>query len=85
MRICAIDTSCDETSCAVVKGRTVLSSVVYSQIELHQKWGGVMPSLAKRAHLERIDTVVSEAMKKSKLKDDEIGYICLKIREYYSI
>ncbi len=65
MKILAIDTSCDETASAVVEGRRVLSSVIYSQVLIHKKWGGVVPSLAKRAHEERIDFVVGEALKKS--------------------
>ncbi|MFA6017277.1 MAG: tRNA (adenosine(37)-N6)-threonylcarbamoyltransferase complex transferase subunit TsaD [Patescibacteria group bacterium] len=64
MNILAIDTSCDETSVAVTDGRRVLSNVIYSQVLLHKKWGGVVPSIAKRAHEERIDFVVEEALKK---------------------
>lgn len=63
MNILAIDTSCDETAAAVVYGRRVLSNVIYSQVLIHKKWGGVVPSLAKRAHEERIDFVVNKAMK----------------------
>ena len=62
MKILAIDTSCDETSVAVTSGRKVLSNVIYSQILLHKKWGGVVPSIAKRAHEERIDFVVENAL-----------------------
>jgi len=62
MKILAIDTSCDETSVAVTSGRKVLSNVIYSQILLHKKWGGVVPSIAKRAHEERIDFVVEKAL-----------------------
>ncbi|MEK7070334.1 MAG: tRNA (adenosine(37)-N6)-threonylcarbamoyltransferase complex transferase subunit TsaD, partial [Patescibacteria group bacterium] len=64
MNILAIDTSCDETSVAVTNGRRVLSNVVYSQVLLHKKWGGVVPSIAKRAHEERIDFVIQKACKK---------------------
>jgi N6-L-threonylcarbamoyladenine synthase len=66
MKILAIDTSCDETSAAVTDGRRVLSNVIYSQILLHKKWGGVVPSIAKRAHEERIDFVVESALTKLK-------------------
>lgn len=69
MKILAIDTSCDETAAAVVDGRRVLSNVIYSQILIHRKWGGVVPSLAKRAHEERIDFVIEEALKKSKIQN----------------
>ncbi len=67
MKILAIDTSCDETAAAVTEERKVLSNVIYSQIFLHQKWGGVVPSIAKRAHEERIDFVINKAMKKFKI------------------
>ena len=62
--ILSIDTSCDETAAAVVLGRRVLSNVIYSQVLLHQKWGGVVPSIAKRAHEERIDFVIESTIKK---------------------
>jgi len=64
MRILAIDTSCDETSVAITSGRKVLSNVIYSQVLLHKKWGGVVPSIAKRAHEERIDFVIEETFRK---------------------
>lgn len=64
MIILSIDTSCDETSVAVTEDRRILSNKVYSQILIHKKWGGVVPYLAKRAHEERIDMVVEEALKK---------------------
>lgn len=64
MIILSIDTSCDETACAITEGRKVLSNVIYSQVLIHKKWGGVVPSLAKRAHEERIDFVVKETLRK---------------------
>ena len=64
MKILAIDTSCDETAAAITDGHRVLSNVIYSQVLLHKKWGGVVPSIAKRAHEERIDFVVNEAFRK---------------------
>ncbi|MFA6391019.1 MAG: tRNA (adenosine(37)-N6)-threonylcarbamoyltransferase complex transferase subunit TsaD [Patescibacteria group bacterium] len=75
MNILAIDTSCDETSVAITDGRRVLSNVIYSQVLLHKKWGGVVPSIAKRAHEEKIDFVVEEAIKKFSIK--EIDYIAV--------
>ena len=62
MRILAIDTSCDETSVAVTEDSKVLSNVVWSQASAHAKFGGVMPSLAKRMHEERIDWVMQKAL-----------------------
>ena len=56
MRILGIDTSCDETAAAVVvDGREVLSNVVASQVETHQEYGGVVPELASRKHIEAIN------------------------------
>ena len=64
MNIIGIETSCDETAAAVVKdGREVLSNVVYTQIPLHQPYGGVVPEIASRAHIEKITQVVGDAMK----------------------
>jgi len=64
MNILGIETSCDETAAAVVRdGREVLSNVVYTQIPLHQPYGGVVPEIASRAHIEKISQVVGEAMK----------------------
>jgi N6-L-threonylcarbamoyladenine synthase len=62
MNILSIETSCDETACAVTSGRKVLSHTVYSQILLHKKWGGVVPSIAKRAHEEKIDFVIQQTL-----------------------
>jgi N6-L-threonylcarbamoyladenine synthase len=63
MRILGIETSCDETAAAVVeKGRRVLSSVVSSQIDLHARFGGVVPEIASRAHLDLLGPVVAEAL-----------------------
>ena len=75
MVILSIDTSCDETACAITEGRRVLSNVIYSQVLIHKKWGGVVPSLAKRAHEERIDFVVEEAVRKSKLGSQAFKHI----------
>jgi tRNA N6-adenosine threonylcarbamoyltransferase len=63
VRILGIETSCDETAAAVVEdGRRVRSSVVSSQVELHAPYGGVVPELASRAHVELIDRVIDEAL-----------------------
>ncbi len=64
MKILAVDTSADDTSAAVVEGRRVLSHVEYSQISLHTQWGGIFPSVAKRAHQARIDWVINKAISK---------------------
>jgi len=77
MNILAIDTSCDETSVAVTSERRVISNVIFSQMLLHKKWGGVLPILAKRAHQERIDSVIDEALKKAHLSMEKIDYIAV--------
>ena len=62
--ILAIDTSCDETAAAVTQGRRILSNVIASQINIHAKYGGVVPFLAKRAHEAKIEFVVKEALRR---------------------
>lgn len=63
IQILAIETSCDETAAAVVQdGRIVLSDAVFSQIQLHVPYGGVVPEIASRSHIEKIDAVVRSAM-----------------------
>ena len=77
-RILGIETSCDETAAAVVEdGRTILSNVVSSQIDLHSKYGGVVPELASRAHLERIVPVVREALAEAKLTYEDMDAIAV--------
>ena len=63
VRILALETSCDETAAAVIEnGRTILSNIVFSQIDLHALYGGVVPEIASRAHVEACDRVVDEAL-----------------------
>jgi N6-L-threonylcarbamoyladenine synthase len=63
MKVLGIETSCDESAAAVVEdGRRVLSSVVFSQVPLHQPYGGVVPEIASRSHVEKIPGVIREAM-----------------------
>ncbi|MGB5710574.1 MAG: tRNA (adenosine(37)-N6)-threonylcarbamoyltransferase complex transferase subunit TsaD [Waterburya sp.] len=73
--ILAIETSCDETAVAIVKNRQVLSSIVSSQIELHQTYGGVVPELASRQHLEIINPCISQAMSETALNWQNIDAI----------
>lgn len=71
--IMAIESSCDETACAIVKnGREVISNIVASQIKTHEKFGGVIPEIAAREHLESINVVVQEAFEQSGLTPDDI-------------
>ena len=85
MKILAIDTSCDETACAVTAGTKVLSNIVWSQASLHAKFGGVMPSLAQRQHREHIGFVVDQATKISKLKIKNLDAIAVTIGPGLSI
>ncbi len=78
MRILGIETSCDETAAAVVEdGRTVLSSVVASQLETHGKYGGVVPELASREHLRAIVPVVRLALEQAQTSLDELAAIAV--------
>ena len=74
--ILAIESSCDETAAAVVKnGREVLSNVISSQIALHTLFGGVVPEIASRKHIENIDGVISKAMEDAAVTFDDIDAI----------
>jgi len=73
--IIAFDTSCDDTSVAVLRGRRVLSSVVSSQVEIHAQWGGVVPDIARREHEKNIPIVYEEALRKAKIKIEDVEYI----------
>jgi N6-L-threonylcarbamoyladenine synthase len=68
MLVLGIESTCDETGCAVVRdGRTILSNVVSTQIDLHQEYGGVVPELACRRHVDVIIPVIDEALKQAKV------------------
>ena len=74
--ILAIESSCDETAAAVVKnGRTVLSSVINSQIDIHTLYGGVVPEIASRKHIENINPVIELALKQADVTLDDITAI----------
>jgi N6-L-threonylcarbamoyladenine synthase len=71
--IMALESSCDETACAIVKnGREVLANVVASQIKTHAKYGGVIPEIAAREHLEAVNIIIDEAFEQSGLKPSEV-------------
>ncbi len=73
-----IESSCDETSAAVVvDGRQVLSSVVSSQVDLHAKYGGVVPEIAARAHIERIGPIIEEALSQAGVGYDQIDAVAV--------
>lgn len=74
--ILAIESSCDETAASVVKnGRTILSNVISSQIELHKLYGGVVPEIASRKHIEKINQVIEEALKEAEVELDDLDAI----------
>ena len=76
MRILALESSCDETAAAVVRnGRDVRSNVISSQIELHKLYGGVVPEIASRKHIEKINQVIEEALAQAEVTLDDIDAI----------
>ena len=78
INILGIETSCDETAAAVVEdGRVVKSSIIASQTKIHEKYGGVVPEIASRAHIEQIYPVVAEAMAQANVTKDNIAAIAV--------
>ena len=76
--ILGIESSCDETAAAVtLNGRTVLSNVINSQIDIHKRYGGVVPEIASRCHIEAIDTVIDKALTDAKVKLDDLDAIAV--------
>src|SRR5690349_13032275 len=72
MTILALETSCDETSAAVVRDGIILSNVVSSQIKLHAEYGGVVPELAAREHLRNLAPVVAAALREAGVRSDQL-------------
>lgn len=80
MLVLGIETSCDETAAAIVRdGREIVSSVIASQIETHKRFGGVVPELASREHLDKIVPVVEEAFSRAGIQSDEIDGIAVTV------
>lgn len=76
--ILGIESSCDETAAAVVKnGREVLSNVINSQIDIHKRYGGVVPEIASRCHIEAVNAVIDEALEKAGVTFDDIDAIAV--------
>lgn len=74
----AVESSCDETSVAVLKnGREVLSNIINTQVDLHKKFGGVVPEVASRKHIENIDVVLQEALEKANITLNDIDHIAV--------
>jgi N6-L-threonylcarbamoyladenine synthase len=80
MLVLGIETSCDETAAAIVRdGREIVSSVIASQIETHKRFGGVVPELASREHLDKIVPIVEEAFSQAKMEPSEIDGIAVTV------
>lgn len=78
IKILAIESSCDETAAAVVvNGRQVLSNIISSQIETHKKFGGVVPEVASRKHIEAVNTVVEQALEEASMHLSDIDAIAV--------
>ena len=75
--ILGIETSCDETAIAIIKNDELLSNVVSTQVEMHKKYGGVMPEIASRLHLETIGYVLEEALTKANVRLEDINAIAV--------
>ena len=78
VRILAMETSCDETAAAVVEnGRVIVSSEVYSQIDMHALYGGVVPEIASRAHVEKVTPVLDEALRKAGMPLEDVDALAV--------
>ncbi len=78
IRILAIETSCDETAAAVMRnGREILSNIIYSQIDLHTEFGGVVPEIASRKHIEKICQVTDKALSDAHVTLDEVDAVAV--------
>ena len=76
--ILSIETSCDETACAVIKnGSEVLSNIVMSQIESHKRFGGVVPEVASRHHVESITIVIEEALREANVAPKDLHAVAV--------
>ena len=73
--ILAIETSCDETAVAITRGKDILADLVSSQIDLHAKYGGIVPEVAARKHVEMIIPLLEEAFSKAEIKKDDVDAI----------
>lgn len=75
--ILAIESSCDETAVAIIKGRNIIANVISSQIEIHKRFGGVVPEIASRNHIIAIDNLIKEALSAAKLSLSDISVIAV--------
>ncbi len=77
MKILSIESSCDETAAAITEGREVLASAVYTQIEIHSLFGGVVPEIASRKHIEAMSEIMNSVLQKSNLTLDDIDAVAV--------
>lgn len=78
MKILAIETSCDETAVAIVEdGRKILTNQIYTQIDIHKKYGGVVPEIASRNHVEKLPFIIDAALEDSLLTYDDVDAIAV--------
>ncbi len=78
MIILSIETSCDETSAAVIKdGSKILSNIIATQVEFHKKYGGIVPEIASRKHIEVINPIIQEALDKAKVKFKDLDAVAV--------
>ena len=78
VNVLAIETSCDETACSIVRnGREVLSNAIFTQMHIHREYGGVVPEIASRNHLEKINDVVDKAILDAGLHKEDIDVIAV--------
>lgn len=78
MIVLGVETSCDETAVAIVRdGKEVLSNVVYSQIDIHKEFGGVVPEVASRKHIQKITVVFEECLKRAKMEAKDIDLVAV--------
>ena len=79
MRVLGIETSCDETGVAVVEDGRILSNLLASQIDLHEKFGGVVPEVASRAHVEALNPIVEEALELAGSRFDDLDGVAVTV------
>lgn len=78
IKLLAVESSCDETAAAVVRnGREVLSNVIASQIDLHKLYGGVVPEIASRKHIENVNQVIEQALKEAEMTIQDVDGVCV--------
>ena len=78
MLVLGIETSCDETAAAVLQdGNRLLSNVIFDQIQIHEKYGGVVPELAGRSHIERIHLVITQSLESAGVTLEQIDLIAV--------